>query len=131
MVTKFSFFVKENINSDIDPYSEENWNDNDIEKLISECIRIVLNDIKGYKHWLKYVLRGEFFRYDINALYQFLDIQEGLFRSHAELVEECINTVLSDDSAVYKVWLENFLTNHFRKKDIEFIRDFMGINMND
>ena len=70
--------MKENLENmgEIDPYGEENWNEKqielDTEKMASDCLNMVLDDMYGYQGWIEGVLRNFFNQQDSEYLKEFL-----------------------------------------------------------
>lgn len=76
-VKKFFNFVNENI-EDVDPFNEENWDDNNEkrnkikEDLVNDCVYDILDDLYGSRDFISHILRDYFNNKNIAELREFL-----------------------------------------------------------
>lgn len=97
-------FIKENDeHKDVDPYGEENWKekpylDFDKNKMVSDCVDMIYQDLDGYRAWIMDVVTEYLNEQSIDYLKEFLNYEydepceycDGTgFAENGEPCEEC------------------------------------------
>ncbi len=81
MVDNYKKFIKENDeHKDVDPYGEENWKekpylDFDKDKMVSDCLDMIYQDMSGYRDWIMQVINNYFNDQSIDYLKEFLNYE--------------------------------------------------------
>lgn len=77
MIFKFNKYFFENKNIDVDPFGEEDWNEENTKKeLVKNCVYDIIYNAHDYRHYLEDILTEHFKDKTIDELKEFLGYNE-------------------------------------------------------